>query len=183
MGARRHRISQEPRSLMAFCPNCGSQVSGRFCPNCGTDAGANTGSAAPPPPPPNAGAYVPPTPPPGSFAQAPGLTDNLASTLCYVLGFITGIIFLIISPYNHNRTVRFHAFQAIFASVALIAIEIVLGILSSLLWAAHLGLLVGTLWILLRLAIFVGWLYLMYMTYNNKKIVLPFVGPLAEKQA
>src|SRR5947209_9421015 len=159
---------------MAFCPNCGSQVSGRFCPNCGTDISA-TGSAAPP----NAGAgtgagaYVPPAPPPGSMAQAPGLTDNAASTLCYLFGFITGIIFLLISPYNHNRLVRFHAFQSIFASIALIAIEIVLGIFSTLLWAAHLGLLIGTLWLVLRLAIFIGWIYLMYMTYNNKKIVLP----------
>src|SRR5579872_6213198 len=99
---------------MAFCPNCGSQVSGRFCPNCGTDVGAGPSSA---PPPPGAGAYVPPTPPPGSIARAPGLADNVASTLTYVLGFITGIIFLIISPYNRNRTVRFHAFQSIFASI------------------------------------------------------------------
>jgi uncharacterized membrane protein len=171
---------------MAFCPNCGGEVSGRFCPNCGSDitAAAAGGAARPGPGPgPGAGAYVPPAPPPGSVAQAPGLTDNVASTLCYLFGFITGIIFLIISPYNHNRTVRFHAFQSIFASVALIAIEIVLGIFSTLLWAAHLGLLVGTFWLVFRLAVLIGWIYLMYMTYNNKKIVLPFVGPLAEKQA
>jgi uncharacterized membrane protein len=165
---------------MAFCPNCGSQVSGRFCPNCGTDVGASSSST---PPPPGAGAYVPPTPPPGSVAQAPGLSDNVASTLCYLLGFITGIIFLLLSPYNRNRTVRFHAFQSIFASIAIVVIEIVLGIISGILWAAHLGVLVGISWLILRLGVFIGWIYLMYMTYHNRKIVLPLVGPQAEKQA
>jgi uncharacterized membrane protein len=169
---------------MVYCPNCGSQVNGRFCPNCGTDvtAAAAAGPASSGPSP-GAGAYVPPAPPPGSVAQAPGLTDNVASTLCYLFGFITGIIFLVLSPYNRNRTVRFHAFQSIFASVALIAIEILLGILTGVLWAVHLGLLVGTFWLVLRLAVLVGWIYMMYMTYNNKKVVLPVVGPLAEKQA
>jgi uncharacterized membrane protein len=111
------------------------------------------------------------------------MSDNVAGTLCYVLGFITGIIFLVISPYNRNRLVRFHAFQSIFASIAIIVIEIVLGIFSAVLWAAHLGVLVGTLWLVLRIGIFIGWIYMMYMTYNNRKVVLPFVGPFAEKQA
>jgi uncharacterized membrane protein len=126
---------------------------------------------------------VPPGPPPGSFAQAPGLTDNVAGALCYLFGFITGIIFLVISPYNRNRAVRFHAWQSILASAGLIALEIVFGIFTGLLWAAHLGVLVFTLWRILRLAILVGWIYMMYSTYNNKTIVLPFVGPLAQKQA
>jgi uncharacterized membrane protein len=62
-------------------------------------------------------------PPP---AAAP-MADNLACTLCYALGFITGIIFLLVAPYNQNRAVRFHAFQSIFMSLGLIAIRIVLG--------------------------------------------------------
>jgi len=33
------------------------------------------------------------------------------------------------------------------------------------------------------LAIFVLWLYLMWAAYNNKMVVLPIVGPLAQKQA
>lgn len=176
---------------MAFCPNCGGQVTGRFCPNCGTDvsAASATGAAGGPvPPPPGPGgaaaaSFGPPPPPPGSVVQAPGLTDNVAGTLCYLFGLITGIIFLLISPYNKNRLVRFHAFQSIFASIALIVVEIVIGIFSAALWAVHLGLLVGIFWLVFRILVFVGWLYMMYMTYNNKKVVLPLVGPLAEKQA
>jgi hypothetical protein len=52
-------------------------------------------------------------PPSGPPAAAGGMTDNVASALCYVLGLITGILFLVLSPYNQNKTVRFHAFQSI----------------------------------------------------------------------
>jgi uncharacterized membrane protein len=35
--------------------------------------------------------------------QASGaMADNVASALCYVLGLITGIIFLVLPPYNKN---------------------------------------------------------------------------------
>lgn len=174
---------------MAFCPNCGTQASGRFCPNCGADTGATSASTAgpgvPPPDPSGAAAasFGPPPPPAGSIAQAPGLSDNMAGALCYLFGLITGIIFLILSPYNRNRLVRFHAFQSIFATLALIVIEIVLGIFTAVLWSVHLGVLVTVFWLVFRLAVFLGWLYMMYMTYTNKKVVLPLVGPLAEKQA
>jgi len=107
----------------------------------------------------------------------------MAGALCYLFGLITGIIFLILSPYNRNRLVRFHAFQSIFATLALIVIEIVLGIFTAVLWSVHLGVLVTVFWLVFRLAVFLGWLYMMYMTYTNKKVVLPLVGPLAEKQA
>ena len=46
------------------------------------------------------------------------MTDNVASALCYLLGLITGIIFLVLTPYNRNPVVRFHAFQSIFLNVA-----------------------------------------------------------------
>jgi uncharacterized membrane protein len=163
---------------MAFCPNCGTQVSGRFCPNCGLDVASTTAA-------PGTGgtssSYVPPAGA-GSFA-APGLTQNVASALCYLLGFITGIIFLVLRPYNKDRTVRFHAFQSIFLSVGLFVLDILLGIFSGIFYAAHAGSLVRVLWLLYDLGVFVGWLYLMYSAYINRKIVVPVVGPLAEKQA
>src|SRR5438552_9990723 len=98
---------------MAFCPSCGNQVDGRFCAKCGTAvdaqaAGGAASSAAP--------AGVPAT------TQAAGLTDNVASALCYALGFITGILFLVLEPYSRNRKIRFHAFQSIFLNVACIVI-------------------------------------------------------------
>jgi uncharacterized membrane protein len=166
---------------MAFCPNCGTQATGRFCPNCGNDMGAaaegasaSAGSTA-------AGGYVPPAG--ATPLQAPGLTENVASALCYLLMLITGIVFLVLSPYNRNRTVRFHAFQAIFASIAVFVIDIVLGIFTAIMYAAHVGFLSHFIWLAWELVVFAGWLYLMYSAYNNQKFVLPLIGPLAEKQA
>ena len=48
------------------------------------------------------------------------MSSNVAGLLCYILGFITGIIFLVIEPYKNDKFVRFHAFQSIFFNVALI---------------------------------------------------------------
>ena len=158
---------------MPFCPNCGTQASGSFCPNCGTALGsASSGPAG--------SGYVPPGSP--AAAQAPGLTENVASALCYLFGLVTGIIFLVLAPYNQNKTVRFHAFQSIFAHIALIVLWILLGILGGFLAILTHGFgfamfpLLGLLGILL-------WLYLMYSAYTNKKVKLPIVGDLAEKQA
>ena len=84
--------------IMAFCANCGSQVDGRFCPKCGAAIAGGAGPAAPPPSVPNPGARR------LTAAAAPaGLTENVACALCYVLGLITGILFLVLAPYNQNR--------------------------------------------------------------------------------
>ena len=166
---------------MAFCPNCGSQASGSFCPNCGTALGGAGGSSAPGSSAANPNtAYVPPGSP--ADVQAPGLTENVASALCYLFGFVTGIIFLVLAPYNRNKTVRFHAFQSIFAHVAVIILYILCSILFGLIAVATHGLGFG-LFPILSLLVVVLWLYMMYTAYNNKKVKLPLVGDLAEKQA
>jgi uncharacterized membrane protein len=115
------------------------------------------------------------TPP---IASAPGLSTNVASALCYLLGFITGIIFLLLAPYNTNRTVRFHAFQSIFLNVAWFVLTIVLSILAVM--SHGVGLL---LFPVLNLAMFLLWLYMLYTAWQGKQIKLPVVGDLAEKQA
>jgi len=152
---------------MAFCANCGTQSNGPFCPNCGA---AVAGSAAPPP---SGGA-----PPQYQQAQpisAPGLTDNVASALCYLFGLITGIVFLVLAPYNQSKLVRFHAFQSIFLNIAWIVLWMVLGLLTHglIIFASPLIFLAGL----------VIWLYMMYTAFNNKRFKLPVIGDLAEKQA
>ena len=119
-------------------------------------------------------------------AATAGMSTNTASALCYLVGLVTGIIFLVLDPYNKNKTVRFHAFQSIFFHVGVIVAMIALtrlGRLLSLLTHGLAGLLTLVFWPLLMLAIFVLWLYLMWAAYNNKMVVLPIVGPLAQKQA
>ena len=172
---------------MAFCANCGAEVQGRFCAKCGAPApaaGASAGAAPPPPPPPAASPF-PAAAGPAPAAQAAGLEENLACALCYVLTLLTGILFLVLAPYNQNRLIRFHAFQSIFLNIAWIAIYIVLSIVSVALFSIpFLGAMLS---IVLHLAAFLGffilWLMLMYKAYNRERWVLPFIGPLAEKQA
>src|SRR5579871_190517 len=110
---------------MPFCPKCGSNVEGRFCAKCGSavDAGAPAyGAGAPMPP-----------PPPGAVAGA-GMQENVAAALCYALGFITGIIFLVLEPYNRNRNIKFHAWQSIFLSGALVILNILVGFMWVATW-------------------------------------------------
>ncbi|HEU0141096.1 MAG: hypothetical protein KJZ78_13990 [Bryobacteraceae bacterium] len=109
----------------------------------------------------------------------------MAAALCYLLGFITGIIFLVIEPYNRNKTVRFHAFQSIFVSIGVFVISVAIGILAMMFYAISfwLGSLVGMLQLVLGLGFFILWLYMMWKAYQNERVVLPVVGPLAEKQA
>ncbi len=158
---------------MAFCATCGAQVEGRFCAKCGTPIDA---AAAPAP---AAGAGAPAAPATG------GLSANAASALTYVLGFITGILFLVLSPYNQMRDVRFHAFQSIFLSVAWVAFWIVMNIVGMALMAITwmLATLVGLLSMLVGLGFLVLWIYLIVKAYQGQKVVLPVIGPLAEKQA
>jgi uncharacterized membrane protein len=185
---------------MPFCATCGAQVEGRFCAKCGSPVAAaapGAGTSAPLPPPgavPGSG-YPPPSgyaPPPGTMgppvAAAP-MADNVASALCYVLGFITGIIFLVIAPYNQNRTVRFHAFQSIFLFFGLFIIRVILGsmILGPILfhgfYYGSLWVIYGLFWSLFGLACLILWIYLIIQAYQGKTVVLPVVGPLAQKQA
>jgi uncharacterized membrane protein len=116
------------------------------------------------------------------------MQDNVAGTLAYVLGFITGIIFLVLEPYNRNRVVRFHAFQAIYFSGGLFAIHIALMILSSLFMVIPgMGFLMSGLFGIVSLLVSLGglvlWIVLLVKTYGGSKMVLPIIGPLAEKQA
>jgi len=170
---------------MAFCANCGAEVQGRFCAKCGAPApaaGASAGAA--PPPPPSASPY-PAAAGPAPTAQAAGLEENLACALCYVLGLLTGILFLVLAPYNQNRLIRFHAFQSIFLNIAWIAVFIAISIVSLvLLPIPFLGAILSViLHLAAGLGVFIIWLMLMYKAYNRERWVLPFIGPLAEKQA
>jgi uncharacterized membrane protein len=112
--------------------------------------------------------------------------SNVAGLLTYILGFITGIIFLVIEPYKNDKFVRFHAFQSIFFNVALIVFWVGYTVLATILGFLTLGLVAILMWglgLLIGLAIFLYWLFLMYKAYNNERYMIPFIGALAAKQA
>jgi uncharacterized membrane protein len=145
-------------------------MEGQFCPKCGAPATGPSGAATQ-----------------NAFSESaqPGISVNGASALCYVFGLITGIIFLVLAPYNQDRRVRFHAFQSIFLNVVVIAVHIGVTVMSIMFHAVSfsLGLMVSSLHLLVSLGFFLVWLYVMWKSYQGEKVVLPLIGPLAEKQA
>jgi uncharacterized membrane protein len=153
---------------MPFCPNCGTEAQGAFCAKCGTQISGTGAPAGEAPPPPSA-----------SAAQA-GLQENVAALLCYVLTILSGILFLVLEPYNRNKTIRFHAFQSIFFFVALMVCYIALSVIGML---PVIGLVTIPLYLVLWVASLIIWIMLMVKAYNGQRWVLPIIGPLAEKQA
>jgi uncharacterized membrane protein len=154
---------------MAFCPNCGTEVAGQFCPKCGTSVSGGATLSAPAP------------------VSASGLATNVASALCYIpfVGWIIAIIFLVIDPYNKDRTVRFHAWQSIGLAVSLVVVRIALMIVTMAFsaFSSVLGVMMGLLWMLFGLGVLLLFIFLAIKTYQNQRIVLPVLGPFAEKQA
>jgi uncharacterized membrane protein len=63
------------------------------------------------------GASIPAAP------QIPGevFSERAACALAYALWALSGVLFLVIEPYNRSRMVRFHAFQSIYLSLAIFA--------------------------------------------------------------
>src|SRR5262249_34706626 len=110
-----------------------------------------------------------------SPAAGADLKPNVAGMLCYPLSFITGILFLALTPYNKDRFVRFHAWQSIFFFLALLVFSIVLRILPVPLEGLFLG--------ALRTLAWAGTGWSMYKAYRGEQFKLPLIGELAEKQA
>lgn len=99
-----------------------------------------------------------------------GLSENITGVITYVLGFITGIVFLVIE--KENKFVRFHAAQSTVVFGGLFVISIILGFIPIIGWLIAL---------LLPIVGLVLWLYLMFMAYNNNMYRLPVVADFADK--
>ena len=114
-------------------------------------------------------------------ASSTGLDSNVAGALSYVLGFITGIVFLVLE--KNDRFVRFHAAQSIVVSVILVGASIALSILSSVLaFIPFLGWILALLLTLgLGLLSFVLWIMLMYKAFTGQEYELPVAGDFARK--
>ncbi len=159
---------------MAHCTKCGAVVADNaaFCASCGSP---QSPSGAPP-------SAAPGAPPAGSAAQTQTqMAENVAGVLCYVVGWITGLIFFFI---DKRPFVRFHAAQSIVVFGGLHILSIVLGMFFgvsmfttgltgfSLTWA-----LVG----LVNLVAIILWIVLMVKAYQGERFRVPLAADIAEK--
>jgi len=100
-----------------------------------------------------------------------GLDENVAGFLCYLLVFITGIIFLLVE--KKSGFVKFHAKQSTITFLGLFVIKIVIS------WIPVINLLV------LPILIFslILWLILMIKALKGERYSLPIVGKMAEEKS
>jgi uncharacterized membrane protein len=149
---------------MPHCTQCGASLAedARYCPSCGRPQAAIV------------------TPNQAAATQF-GLSQNAAALLSYVLGWITGLIFLLI---DKRPFVRFHAAQSLVTFGGLHIIRIVLGAVFGLGWWfyggwANLGfgaLLLGC----IGLLSFVLWIVCMVKAYQGVRFKLLIAGDIAE---
>jgi len=107
-----------------------------------------------------------------------GLAPNVASLLCYLCTWVTGLIFILIE--KDNKDVKFHAWQALFLGIAVFAAYIVIMVIGFIPY-------VGMIAIVLNLVVWVGflvvWIMAMVKAYQGQRWVIPVIGPMAEQQA
>ena len=101
-----------------------------------------------------------------------GLSENVAGLLCYVLGWVSGIVFILIE--QENKFVRFHAIQSIVVFGAITIASAVLG------WIPFIGAFFA--WIISVIG-FILWIVLMIKAYQGTKFKLPWAGDFAEKRS
>ena len=148
-----------------FCPNCGASTEGKFCEKCGAavmpGAASSSSSATTPP-----------------IITAAGLPANIAAALCYIVPVICPIVFLVVDPYKRDKTIRFAAMQSLFLTICLIVVNEIIGLaVGDSYYTAY------SLYRLLRLAELILICFLAFKAFQNEKVLLPGIGPIAQKQA
>jgi len=101
-----------------------------------------------------------------------GVDENVEGLLCYILGWVTGILFLILE--KENKLVRFHAAQSLATFLPLSVILVIVGMMPFIGW-----LLAGPISILTLIL----WLLLMFKALKGERYRLPIVGNFAEEVA
>ncbi len=114
-----------------------------------------------------------------------GLEQNIAGLLCYVLGWLTGLIFFLIE--KENKFVRFHALQSLITSGAITIVHmivwnlIITNILLAISW--RMWWLTSAVSTILGLGHFALIVFLIYKAYSNEMFKVPIAGDIAEKNA
>jgi uncharacterized membrane protein len=142
-----------------FCSQCGAEnpEGAKFCSKCGNRLGVAAR--------PTEGAGAP------EAESSTGLSANVAGLLCYVAGWITGIVFIVLE--KKSIFVKFHAWQSIITFGVLTAAYIILR------WIPFIGWILS---IIIYILMAILWIILIIQAGTGKMWKVPWAGDLAEKQ-
>jgi uncharacterized membrane protein len=154
-----------------FCSKCGAEnpEGANFCSKCGAELAVIAKSPE--------GAAKP------EAESTTGLSANVAGLLCYVLGWVTGIIFLVWE--KKSTFVKFHAWQSIITFGILTAVQIILsiiGAIANVTFAPGLGLFTSVLAVIVGVIMFILWIILIVQAGTGKMWKVPWAGDWAERQ-
>ena len=99
-----------------------------------------------------------------------GIDENTEALLAYVLGWLTGIVFLVVE--KKSKFVKFHAAQSLVVFLSLSVLVFIFGYIPLLGWALA---------ILTELVAFILWLILILKAYQGEEWEVPFFGEYARK--
>lgn len=102
------------------------------------------------------------------MASSTGLKKETSGALSYVLGPITGVIFLVLES---NKFVKFHAMQSIVVFVGLFVLQ----------WIFALTIILLPLVPILSVVGFVLWLMLIYKAWQGDEWEVPIFGKFARQ--
>jgi uncharacterized membrane protein len=155
-----------------FCSKCGAENpdGAKFCAKCGAELGA--------PAKPSEAVAKP------EAESSTGMSANVAGLLCYVVTWITGIVFVVLE--KKSKFVKFHAWQSIMTFGVLTVVQIILSLIALIALATF----SPGLWLVLHVlgvivwVVTVGlWIALMILAYQGKMWKVPGAGNWAEKRA
>jgi len=146
---------------MAFCKACGQDIgTANFCPKCGTNQSATAAPA-----------------PVSAASPTEGIQENVAGLLCYLLGWLTGIIFLLI---DKRPWVKFHAAQSIVVFGGLSVLRIALLFMHGMAGGGFISWgFLGLLGLLVGLVMFVLWILLMVKAYQHETFRVQVAADIA----
>jgi uncharacterized membrane protein len=101
-----------------------------------------------------------------------GLEENVVGLLCYLLTWVTGLIFLLLE--KENRFVRFHAMQSLVTFLSLMVVVWILSAIAMFVWVLE-----PLVWIV-DLVILVFWIVGMVKAYQGEMYKFPVFGSIAE---
>jgi len=147
---------------MPFCKACGQEIgTATFCPKCGANQSAAVTPAATP-----------------VASPTEGLQENVAGLLCYIVGWVTGIIFLLI---DKRPWVKFHAAQSIVVFGGLTLIRIALVFMHGMMGGGVIGWgFLGLIGLAIWLLGLVLWILLMVKAYQHETFRVPIAADIAD---